>query len=277
MELGVKGLVRTFVRQNFLQSLFLLVLALLVPLTGWLLKDWDSSSSKASLSELRSGCVWVAGLFVSMCSLKYFLLPFCRKSITAKLVGKLREERAQKLTNEVFKGVFFTLSFGAGCYLLMTGEGLGSFLDVQFGYNVFWWLVHTLSPPRKDFVEVLLHHTVAVILVALGKLLGLQYVSVLVLNVHSMPEIFVSLTKIFYELGCGLLFRLSLGILVISWAYLRLWFSSVHILYNQSYSLLVDNKSYLVLNLLMHVVLCLNLYWFYFLVKKPLSSVLSNY
>mmetsp|Transcript_65 Transcript_65/g.107 ORF Transcript_65/g.107 Transcript_65/m.107 type:complete len:278 (-) Transcript_65:17-850(-) len=277
MELGVKGLMRTFVRQNFLQSLFLLVLALLVPLMGWFLKDWDSTFSKTSLSELRGGCVWVAGLFVSVCSLKYFLLPFCRKSITVKLVGKLREERAQKLTNEVFKGVFFTLSFGAGCYLLVTGEGLGSFLDMHFGYNVFWWLVHILSSPRKDFVEVLLHHTVTVILVALGNLLGLHYVSVLVLNVHSIPEIFVSLTKIFYELGCRLLFRLSLGVLVISWGYLRLWFCSVHILYNQSYSLLVDNKSYLVLNLLMHVVLCLNLYWFYFLVKKSLRGFLSNY
>lgn len=181
---------------------------------------------------------------------QYFLIPVYMKYLEAKHTGDIRIERATKAAKAVYKSVYFISITIFGFYVLggqeyMPRSLLGSgdlnkvykdfpfqkkapFLDVYYmiglGFHFESLVSHTLSKPRNDYVEMMLHHVVTVFLIFLSYMSNYSNLGAIVLFLHDWSDICVSVTRSLMDLSINSLIPFSSFIIMITvWGYTRLY------------------------------------------------------
>jgi len=143
------------------------------------------------------------------------------------------------------------------------------YLMIQLGYHLQSFIVHVCSKPRNDFMEMLLHHSLAVWLIALAYFMNYVIASHLVLFTHDLPDLFVYLTRTLMDTNQKKLTIFSYGSIMISWFYMRLYIFPVDIMRVSAYSNPIRDKMYglPIMEAMVYVLLVMHVYWFILLAK----------
>ncbi|KAI9920038.1 hypothetical protein PsorP6_015364 [Peronosclerospora sorghi] len=170
---------------------------------------------------------------------------------------RVNEERVSRFATMVFKFLFFVCISIAGFYVMrdepwfipaLGGKGeLVNVLDalpyppsnslkyyfmVQLGYHLHSLLFMLFfSPIRNDFVEMLLHHLVTLILIGGSYLANYTTFGALVVFAHDLGDIVGYAIKAIVDTGCRPLLVLVYGALLVSWAYTRLYVFPYRLVY----------------------------------------------
>ena len=216
---------------------------------------------------------------------------------------KDRKERAEKAAVAFFKSVYFTFAFILGYYVAkdafflnwkLGGSGnvdlmfldfpyqptlsfpyIRPYIMIQLGYHLFSLISHLSSKPRNDFMEMLLHHTMTVLLISLAYFMNYTAMSHLVLFTHDFGDIFCYFSKLFVDTKYkSVAIALAPGILF-SWGYMRLYVFPVDLIRVAVY----ENPKYeeiygiTVLGGMLHFLLCLHVYWYLLFLKMVWRAV----
>jgi len=220
--------------------------------------------------------------------------------------GKERLVRAEKLVEHLFKTIYFTFSFTLGYWVAkdsfflpasLGGKGdvnlvwadfpyqsfetfpyIREYLMIQLGYHAQSFIVHILSKPRNDFMEMLLHHSMTVCLVSLAYLMNYVAISHLILFTHDLSDIFVCLTRTVMDtkINKAISFASYISIMV-TWFYMRLWIFPLDLLRMGAYECPLEEVYGLgVLAGMAHVLLVLHVYWYILMIKMGVRFVKSG-
>ena len=155
---------------------------------------------------------------------------------------------------------------------------LREYFMLQLGYHCHSLIVHVTSKIRNDFMEMFLHHSVTVMLVALTYLMNYVPISMLVLYSHDISDVFVSFSRALVDtnfkwatFGCYLC-------LISSWAYTRLFFFPYYLIGIGFYNNPMEHEIYgiNIFGAMAHVLLVLHVYWFILLIKMGLKFMQTS-
>jgi hypothetical protein len=223
-----------------------------------------------------------------------FMTPISYNLMRDSYVGPEREERAKRSAVCAMKGIYFIAITCFGYIVLkdaewfpvclggsgdaaLTFEGypyynylekaplIRGYMMIQLGYHLFSLLAHITGPQRNDFMEMLLHHVITVVLIMTGYLMNFQPMSSLILFVHDICDIFVYICRAFLDtkyIGIGFMFYIML---MTSFAYFRLYVYPFHLIWH---SVWFNTTTYMhipgfrLMGALVHFLLCLHVYWY---------------
>jgi len=299
-----------------IQYLFLLILIALIPWLLKFLVSFTSIVSQLKSGNptypwppytdfLKS--LAISGLLLS--SLSIFKKLFKNSSnslISRKYQGEDREFRRQKLVDCVFKGSFYVgiCSYGylvvKDCDffpLALGGKGSSAnmfngypyqefaahedikfYLTIQLGYHIFSLVQHMLNKAKNDYIDMLLHHFMTVALVGLAYFMNYLAISVLVLLVHDISDVFGYLVRIFIDTEYKNLTVLSYAGLLVSWLYFRLIVLPFEIMRFGIYlnPIIQDLNGYLLLGVMLHCLIILHVYWYYLFIQMGIKFMKSK-
>jgi len=226
--------------------------------------------------------------------------------IDQKHKGKARIERAEKGARSVFKFFYFVTACIVGwCVLkdvefmrkslLCNGDLSKTFEDfpyfkkseyfniyylVQFGYHFESFVSQLLSKPKNDYIEMVLHHIVTVLLIFLSYMSNYSNVGAPIMFLHDWSDIFTASSRMLLDAPGGKIPTvISFFILIASWIYSRLYVFPFEVIRLAGIKYLPRNNLYILLNIYSHpyapyflvsmllVLLLLHIYWFYLLMK----------
>jgi len=246
---------------------------------------------------------------------EYFLVPMYMNKLEPKYKGELRVEKAQKATKAVFKFFYFTLSTIMGYYVLKDEEYLprslfGSgdihkiykgfpfvykcqyfdmYYTVQFGFHLESLFSHTLSKPRSDYMEMMLHHIVTLLLIFLSYMSNYSTAGAIILFLHDWSDILVSIVKAIADIKVpSWLLGGVFILLMVSWAYTRLYVLPFEVIkvccFSSFHAPNMTLNSMILMTCMLLILLVLHFYWFvifcqvlyHFIVKKKKQDMISN-
>lgn len=294
-----------------IQYLFLLILVALIPCLLKFLVSFTSIVS--ALKAGNPAYAWppyidfaksllISGLL--LISLSVFHRLFRQTSerlISDKYKGLDREFRRVKLVDCVFKCSFYVLICAYGYsvvkdtdFLPLTLGGSGHsanmfngypyqefsayedlkwYLTIQLGYRIFSLLQHMFNKARNDYIDMLLHHLMTVALIGLAYFMNYVAISVLVLLVHDLSDIFGYFVRIFIDTKYKNLTLISYVGLLIGWLYFRLIVFPFEIIRFGLYlnPIICDLNGYLLLGVMLHCLIILHVYWYYLFIQMGLK------
>ena len=228
------------------------------------------------------------------------------KIISERYKGKEREARAERMIKSLFKGIYFTFVVGFGYYIAkdsyffpssLGGHGdletvmndlpffnlegifyLKEYFMIQLGYHFHSLIVHICSPIRNDFMEMLLHHTMTVMLVSLSYLMNYLPMSLLILFSHDVSDAFVCYSRFFVDTDYT---NCSLGSyigLMTTWVYTRLIIFPFDLIRMSCYTnpMIHEMHGIGILGAMIHALAVLHFYWFILLIKMGLKYAKSS-
>eukprot|EP00727_Mastigamoeba_balamuthi_P006004 m51a1_g2022 putative longevity-assurance family protein (388) ;mRNA; f:1290319-1291757 len=158
-------------------------------------------------------------------------------------------------------------------------------------HAMYFQLLH--KERRRDFLEMMVHHIVTVLLITLSYVYGYTRIGTLVLLVHDFSDVFICLARAANECTPDWVVALSFVLLNASWVYLRLFcypfmlvwsatFRAVPIVNAQGFE--GHNAGYWPFNVLLWVLYVLHLFWFamflkmwyYMIAKSSLDDVVNK-
>ncbi|CAH0478956.1 unnamed protein product [Peronospora belbahrii] len=198
--------------------------------------------------------------------LNFKLIQICRILTIAKPIGRLvlspskrvQADRVERFATVLFKFIYFTVITVVGYFIIrdekwfppvLGGKGviresywnlnkapsfaLKYYYCLQLGYH-FHSLLYMLffSPMRNDFVEMLLHHLVTIILIGGSHLVNYCAMGSLVTFTHDIGDVTAYAIKSVVDTGNTPLVVVMYFVLLLSWAYTRLYVYPFHLLYN---------------------------------------------
>lgn len=298
---------------TWLQCLWLVMLILVFPFLVPFLKEFDRivQMRKAGdpaypwpqYSDLQLAVLTCAALYLGQTISVPVLSALIEPYIHSRHKENDRWMRAEKAAVSLFKGGYFTFSFIVGYYVAkdsfflnwkLGGAGdvdlmfqdfpyqstatfpyIRPYLMMQLGYHLFSLVSHLSHKPKSDFMEMLLHHTMTVLLVALAYFMNYVTMSHLVLFTHDFGDIFCYLSKLFVDTKYkSVAVALAPGILF-SWGYMRLYVFPTDLIRVAVY----ENPKYeeiygiTVLGGMLHFLLCLHVYWYLLFLKMVWRAV----
>uniref|UniRef100_A0AAV1TR36 TLC domain-containing protein n=1 Tax=Peronospora matthiolae TaxID=2874970 RepID=A0AAV1TR36_9STRA len=156
---------------------------------------------------------------------------------------------------------------------------------VQLGYHLHSLLFTVfLSPIRSDFIEMLLHHVATIILIAGSFLTNYMAYGAVVVFTHDVGDVTGYGIKSVVDTGNTPLLLFMYAMLLISWAYTRLFVLPYHLIYPATLFLRQNDSDHVIIYALpMIVTLCflvvLHIYWYslflvmgYTLLKKGVAE-----
>jgi len=246
---------------------------------------------------------------------EYIFVPIYMNKLESKYKGELREEKANKASKAVYKFVYFTLSTIMGYYVLKDEDylprslfGTGDihkiykgfpFIDkapyfnmyymVQFGFHLESLVSHTFSKPRSDYMEMMLHHIVTLLLIFLSYMSNYSTPGVIILFLHDWSDILVSVVKAIVDLKTpSWLIGGVFTTLMVSWAYTRLYVFPFEVIrvccFGAYHSPNMTQNSLILQTSMLLILLVLHIYWFaifcqilyHFAAKKKKQDMMSN-
>ena len=223
-----------------------------------------------------------------------------------KFVGKEREERAERSTLFAFKGMYYFFAVVMGYFVAKDSHflppGLGGsgaistlfdnfpyqsfetfpyiriYILIELGYHLFSLVNHLASKPKSDFMEMLLHHCITLILVACAYFMNYVTVSHLILFTHDCSDLFVDTTRVLADSKFPRLLILSGALLIGSWSYMRLYLFPVYLIPTGYWYNPVAHEIYgrHVMGWMLHVLFILNCYWFVLIIRMVLRHSVSR-
>lgn len=291
-----------------IQLAFFLVLVVLFPPLVPFLKALDSivqmrkSGNPHYLwpdySDLKLSLYVAVAVYLLWGSVQKPLQRTMETIVLPKYVGVDRLERAKRAAENVFKGSYylFIVIFGYiaakdAPFLPVTLGGRGSmdavfddfpyqpyhtfplvrtYLLIQLGYHLFSFTEHMMSKPKNNFMEMLLHHCMTLLLIALAYFMNYVTVSHLVLFLHDISDLFLDWARATADTQLQALTRTMSVFVVLSWVYTRLYlfpFYLIDVAYWRNKVPYEDVYGKDLLGAMLHVLLVLHIYWFILIVK----------
>lgn len=136
---------------------------------------------------------------------------------------------------------------------------------VQLGYHFYSLLNHLSQPPKHDFIEMLLHHVITVILTSMAYYMNYVNITHLILFVHDTGDAFLALGRAMADTIYRKFSVVAYIILLITWPYYRLYLYPTEMLWVSCYSNPKFDVIYgmEILGLMAHILLALHVYWYY--------------
>uniref|UniRef100_K3X972 TLC domain-containing protein n=1 Tax=Globisporangium ultimum (strain ATCC 200006 / CBS 805.95 / DAOM BR144) TaxID=431595 RepID=K3X972_GLOUD len=206
---------------------------------------------------------------------------------------RTNEDRVERFTTVLFKFIYFVGITYAGYYTMGHEEwfpkslggsgdmtkayylfneapsaGLKTYFLVQLGYH-FHSLVYmvALSPIRNDFIEMLVHHVTTIILIGCAFIANYTPSGATVAFVHDIGDVTGYAIKTIVDTGSTPLTIVMYVVLLVSWAYTRLYVFPTELIYNAVFVLpkLTPDIPLLMLhpvNFMLTMLLGLHIYWY---------------
>lgn len=140
-------------------------------------------------------------------------------------------------------------------------------------------VIHLTQAPDYDFWEMTLHHVIAGMLIFASYMNGFWVLGVKVLIQMDFEDIWVGLSRFMHDFAPAIPTMLSFIVLVISWAYFRLYAFWVTVVdFPLQGRLSIDNHTETVpiISVLLLSLLALNIYWFILLLHMGFKMVVQN-
>lgn len=298
------------------QIIFFLMLVLFFPPLVPFLRDFDGliQMRKASnpaypwpaYQDLKiplytAGFIYVLKGFL-MKPLKSLMLNILQD----KFVGEEREDRAERSAINAFKGLYYLFAVVMGYFVAKDANffpphlgGHGSmtsmfddfpyqpfdtfpyiriYLMIELGYHLFSLINHLASKPKSDFMEMLLHHCITLVLVAMAYFMNYVTVSLLVLFTHDCSDLFVDTTRVLADSKYKTLLYISASCLLVLWFYMRLYLFPVYLIYHGYWYNKAEPEIYgrHLMGWMLHVLFILNVYWFVLIIKMALRHTIKK-
>lgn len=222
--------------------------------------------------------------------------------------GPERQERIERMLFHGYKSLYFFLAVVVGWYVskdapwlppIMLGNGdsslvyrgwpyidvssfpyLDKFLMVQFGFHCHILVTHFVDPPKKNYIEMLLHHTLTILLLGLAYFLNLHGGSVLVLLSHDSSDIFVSGARALMDTAYTKLMFSTYLCLMTTWMVMRLYVYPVHVVWPTMWGTAFHETErlpgYYIMASMVHFLWIMNIYWFIMLGKIGYSFIVNK-
>lgn len=235
---------------------------------------------------------------------KKFMLQYIKPKFTAEE----REIRAEKAAYNIYKMLYFLFGYITGTYVclhadwfppVLGGSGdsynifkgfpyqstesfpyLRGFIMVQLGFHMQVFVSQAMSSPKKNFIEMFLHHFMTVLLIILAYYMNYIPVSGIVLVLHDFSDIFVTTTRVLLDTPYDKLMLGNYFALMISWVYTRLWLFPMLVVYPCIYLDLfdegVDKYGWSIFAGLLHFLMSMHIYWFVLLCKMGFGYILKH-
>ncbi|XP_077644995.1 ceramide synthase 1 isoform X2 [Lonchura striata] len=243
---------------------------------------------------------WAEVLLCGLCALGWTAL---RRACSRRLFRpfgewcQLQPRDAAKMPESAWKLLFYSVSWSYGAYLLFCTDyaffhdppsafrgwqrGMAVPADIALAYLLqgsFYghalYATAYMDTWRKDSLVMLLHHVVALTLIAASYAFRYHNVGILVLFLHDVNDVQLEFTKlnVYFKHRAGVYHRLNdvvsnIGCLAfsVSWFWFRLYWFPLKVLYATCHSSLqaVPNiPFYFFFNALLLVLTLMNIYWF---------------
>ena len=156
--------------------------------------------------------------------------------------------------------------------------------DIWLYYMIelsFYWsllISQFFDVQRSDFWEMFAHHVATISLLGLSWACNLFRVGSLVLWVHDCADVFLESAKMFKYIGAEKVSDILFYGFAVSWVVTRLGFFPTWIIYSinvEAGQFIQYFPAYHVFSGLLSVLLVLNLFWFYFIVKVAYLQAIS--
>lgn len=137
-------------------------------------------------------------------------------------------------------------------------------------------LSHTILADRHrvDFPEYVLHHFLTFTLVFFSYLLNYLPIGAAVMVLHDVTDLTASFFKLMIDVTPFALQMTSFVLMLVSWAYFRLYFFPVHVIgriYEEAQDwrglVPMNGNSVAMLSGFLFVLFCLHVFWFYIMLK----------
>lgn len=262
-------------------------------------KSWIKTVRDYGHLSLNDVLVFM-GLALFWTLLRYVTTVFLFKPLLS--VNKLGEKETRKAPESLWKLIFYTSTWCYSIYLLFftkydfffnppltfyrwrngqnVPQDIYSFYMVQLSlyfHSVYATLY--MDVWRKDSVVMLLHHFVTLLLVGFSYAFRFTNVGVLILFVHDVTDIILEFTKLVlyhktvggnWTKICDIISTIGFVIFGTAWFVFRLYWYPLKAMYAAGHtSVIVMGKEppfYLFFNVLLWILLCMNIYWFKFIV-----------
>ncbi|KAG6942714.1 hypothetical protein JG688_00017962 [Phytophthora aleatoria] len=227
---------------------------------------------------------------------------------------RLHADRVERFATVLFKFMYFAGITVAGYYVMrdekwfppvLGGKGvireaylilheapssaLKYYYFVQLGYH-FHSLLYMLffSPIRNDFIEMLLHHLVTIILIGGSYLANYCAMGALVTFTHDIGDVTGYAIKSVVDTGNTPLIVAMYVVLLVSWGYTRLYVYPFHLIYNAIFVIPEANPHVVGIflhpgNTLLCMLVVLHVYWYglflvmgYTLIRKGLAEDIQD-
>jgi hypothetical protein len=144
------------------------------------------------------------------------------------------------------------------------------YLMIQLGYHLFSLIAHCIAPARHDFMEMLLHHVVTVLLISGSYLMNYCAIGSLVLLIHDLADIFIYGSRLWLDTKYVFMaFAAYLGLLVafvfgrlIVFPFWLIWYA---VWFNYDYY--QEVPGFWLMSVMLHFLLILHVYWFTLLLR----------
>ena len=306
----------TSLGKNKIQWLFFVIFLLICPFLGGFLRDFNNIYMMRIANRpdydwpkysdlLLAFTVSMALTFVLHLSQRLLTTPACCL-ISSRYQGEERRERSERMVKSAFKAIYFTFAVCFAYYIAkdsyfmppsLGGSGdinkvfddtpyfnsegiyyIREYFMIQLGYHLHSLIVHVTSKIRNDFMEMLLHHTLTVMLVSLAYLMNYLPMSLLILYSHDISDTFVCFSRALVDtnfkwtaFGCYLC-------LISSWFYTRLIIFPFDLIRISCYANPMIHEMYGIgiLGAMVHVLVVLHVYWFILLINMGIKFIKTS-
>ena len=227
-------------------------------------------------------------------------------SLQDKFQGKEREERAERSALNAFKGMYYLFAVILGYNVAknanffptqLGGHGhiesmfddfpyqpydsfpyIRIYIMIELGYHLFSLVNHLASKPKSDFMEMLLHHCITLVLVAMAYFMNYVTISHLVLFSHDSSDLFVDTTRVLADSKWKKLLMVSGACLISMWLDMRIYIFPVYLIYHGYWFNKAEPEIYgrHLMGWMLHVLFILNVYWFILIVKMVLRYTIKR-
>ena len=222
--------------------------------------------------------------------------------------GKKENDQAEavaKFSESAWKLVFYSFSLTWGTYLaysegyIMRGEegliSMWEYMDtwrrnlvphinlfVMFELGAYFSMTFchlVLETRRSDFVEMLIHHIVTIMLIWGARLMGAVPVTVVTLPLHDANDVLLEMAKILVYQGKEFMANVWFGAFIFVWVVLRLYYFPEYVIHSSWYHSLAMNGPLPIhfwLVALLCVLVVLHIYWFGLILRTLANIVVGK-
>ena len=300
--------------KNKMQLLFFIIFLLLCPFLALFLREFNNIYQMRIVqrpdykewplySDLLIALMFSALLTAVLLVSQTLFTGYAAKLVSERYQGQERMERAERMIKSLFKGIYFTVVVGFAYFIAkdsyffppsLGGKGnvdeafkdtpyfdqtgvpyIKEYFMLQLGYHFHSLIIHVTGKIRNDFMEMLLHHSITVLLVSLAYLMNYLPMSLLILFSHDISDAFVSYTRFLVDTNFKYLTFFVYLFLIISWFYTRLVIFPFDLIRVSCYTNPMMHEMYGIgiLGAMVHVLVLLHLYWFVLLINMGIKFV----
>ena len=204
------------------------------------------------LADLKIAAAVAAVLVLMRVIFHNLMVNWAFRIMSQKYSEEERWIRAGRLVVQILKAAFYTYSFIAG-YLICRhafwfptyfgGSGSASlflanwpyqdnssapylkfYVLTELGFHFHALVAHWFEPIKKNFIEMVFHHVVTVLLILLAYFLNFHAAAALVMFSHDLSDIFVCITRAFFDTTYTKVVLGSYVMIMVTWVLTRLLF-----------------------------------------------------